>query len=141
MLHEPVNSLLHFVFLEAPEARKVVYHAIRNNTKGDCITHLFIDIHQAVYCIVERRVTANDYYLLITVAYKHIDKTGYAINTLALHKVILHIVLVECLKHLLPQFSAVSESSLRAIQYAPTLVCIHHAIIEPLPIPLFREGV
>ena len=128
-LLKPFDGLFDPVFLETPETGEVVHDAIGYHAQCDTVAHSLLLCHQTVDGIVERRVATNDNDGLIAVADQHPHETFHTISRLALHKVILHLVLIKHLLDLLPTLTFVGDSCFRAIQDSPSCCFYCHVIL------------
>lgn len=89
------HRLLDVTVAESPEVGKVVHQSVRNHAQCHLFSFFRIYLHQTVYGIIERRISTNDDNGLITIVDKHSDESFYALLILALHKVVIHALLLE----------------------------------------------
>ena len=119
MFLEPVDGLFQIALLEVPIAGKVVDDTIGNDAQRNSVTHLFLFMHQAVYGIVQCRVTACHHDGFVAVMYQHGHQSFHAVQRLALHKVVQHLALVQ---HALKLLALLRFPSPWAIQDAPPII-------------------
>ena len=118
------HRLLDIAVAESPEVGKVVHQSVRNNTQCHIFSFFRIYLHQTVYGIIERRISTNDDNGLITIVDKHSDEPFYALLILALHKVVIHALLLEHLLYFFPAL-VTSPASSRAIKQPPFILVYH----------------
>ena len=118
------HRLLDIAVAEPPEVGKVVHQSVRNNTQCHLFSFFRIYLHQTVYGIIERRISTNNDNGLITIVDKHSDEPFYALLILALHKVVIHALLLEHLLYFFPAL-VTSPASSRAIKQPPFILVYH----------------
>ena len=96
ILFQPTDSLVKIAFTKVPIACKIVHQTVGNESQGNGVAHLFLYFHQTVYRIIECRVTTGNDNGLVAVVNQHIYQAFYAACSLALHKVVIHTMLIEC---------------------------------------------
>ena len=122
----PAENLIYYGL----EYKFITEYVIGKTSYDEMYRGLEIAIHQFAkrqmtwFRGMERRISTNDDNGLITIVDKHSDEPFYALLILALHKVVIHALLLEHLLYFFPAL-VTSPASSRAIKQPPFILVYH----------------